>query len=145
MLWNLRSMNWYRPLTRSSLRRIINKPLTLLMMNNPTNIHSLQTNFNPNKTHLQPTLSIASSNIVSFTDYTKRFQIINESLSNNIDILGLLETNLTTKQSKFIHKEILPNYHSFFNSAPNKCRETEVAILLKPTIHSHVIKSKGNM
>src|ERR1044072_2283383 len=138
-------MKWYHSSIRSSLRRTLNNPLIFFIMNNQTNCHSFVSNTTSTPTNSQPTITLASHNIVSFTDYTKRFQIINESLSDNVDILGLSETNLTTKQSKFIHKEILPNYHSFFNSAPNKCRETEVAILLKPTIHSHVIKSKGNM
>jgi exonuclease III len=115
------------------------------MMNNPTNLHSFQTNTSSSKPQSQPTLSLASSNVVSFTDYTKRLQIINESLSNNFDILGLSETNLTSKQSKFVHKEILPNYYSVFNSASDKCRGTGVALLLKHNIAAHVIKTKGNM
>src|ERR1044072_4134068 len=114
-------------------------------MNNPTNSQFLHTIPTSHNSHLQPTLSIAHNNVISFSDYTKRFQIINEALSNNIDILGLSETNLTSKQSKFIHKEILPNYYSVFNSAPDKYKGTGVAILLKPSIASHVIKSKGNL
>src|ERR1043165_9903852 len=113
-------------------------------MSNLTNSQSLHTNPTPHTSYLQPTLSIAHNNVISFSDYTKLFQIINEALSNNIDILGLSETNLTSKQSKFIHKELLPNYYSVFNSAPDKCKGTGVAILLKPSIASHVIKSKGN-
>src|ERR1043165_9154194 len=114
-------------------------------MSNPTNSQSFHTNPTSHNSCLQSTISLASHNIISFTDYIKRFQIINESLSNNIDILGLSETNLTSKQSKFIHKELLPNYYSVFNSAPDKCKGTGVAILLKPSIASHVIKSKGNL
>ena len=114
-------------------------------MSNPTNSHSLHTNPTSHNSYLQPTLSIAHNNVISFSDYTKLFQIINEALSNNIDILGLSETNLTSKQSKFIHKEMLPNYYSVFNSAPNKCKGTGVAILLTPSITSHVIKSKENL
>src|ERR1044072_5113456 len=114
-------------------------------MNDPTNSQSLNTNTTPHNSYLQPTLSIAHNNVISFSDYTKRFQIINEALSNNINILGLSETNLTSKQSKFIHKELLPNYYSVFNSAPDKCKGTGVTILLKPSIASHIIKSKGNL
>src|ERR1043165_1616519 len=114
-------------------------------MSDPTNSQSLHTNPTPHNSYLQPTLSIAHNNVISFSDYTKRFQIINEALSNNFDILGLSETNLTSKQSKFVHKEILPNYYSVFNSASDKCRGTGVALLLKHNIAAHVIKTKGNM
>src|ERR1043165_7501624 len=113
-------------------------------MSDPTNSQSLHTNLSSHNSYIQPTLSIAHNNVISFSDYTKRFQIINKALSNNIDILGLSETNLTSKQSKFIHKEILPHYYSIYNSASDKCRGTGVTLLLKPNIASHVIKSKGN-
>jgi len=114
-------------------------------MNVPTNQHS----FNNNKqSSTSPashtTISIATHNIISFNDYTKRLQIINESLSNNIDILGLSETNLTSKQSKFVKKELIPKYNSYFSSSSNKCRGTGVAILLTPILNAHVIHSKGN-
>src|ERR1044072_5568805 len=115
------------------------------MMNTPTDNHSFNNKHNFTSSTSQPTIFIASHNIISFTDYTKRLQIINESMSNNNDILGLSETNLTSKQSKFIRKELLPNYHSFFSSASDRCKGTGVAILLKNHIASHVIKSKGNM
>src|ERR1044071_7347170 len=114
-------------------------------MSNPTNSHSLHINPPSHNSYLQPTLSIAHNNVISFSNYTKRFQIINESLSSNIDILGLSKINLTSKQSKFIHKELLFNYYSIFNSASDKCKGTGITILLKPSIASHVIKSKGNL
>src|ERR1043165_5078962 len=114
-------------------------------MNNPTNSHSFIPQQTSTSTLLQSTISIASNNIISFTNYTKRLQIINEALSNNIDILELAETNLSTKQSKFIHKELLPNYYSFFSSTSNKCKGTGVTLLLKCDIHTHMIKFKENM
>ena len=82
------------------------------MMNTPTDNHSFNNQNNPKSSISQSTISIASHNIISFTDYIKRLQIINESLHNNIDILGLAETNITSKQSKHIKKELLPNYNS---------------------------------
>ena len=114
------------------------------MMNTPTDNHSFNNKHNPKSSTSQSTISIASNNVIAFTDYTKRLQIIHESLYNNIDILGLSETNLTSKQSKFVKKEILLNYNSYFSSSPNKCKGTGVAILLKPTLNAHVIHSKGN-
>src|ERR1044072_2472547 len=113
------------------------------MMNTPTDNHSFNNKHNYNSLTSQSTISIASHNVISFTDYTKRLQIIHESLYNNIDILGLSETNLTSKQSKFVKKEILSNYNSYFSSSPNKCKGTGVVILLKPTLNAHVIHSKG--
>src|ERR1044072_3621296 len=114
------------------------------MMNTPIDNHSFSNKTNSKPLTSQSTISIASHNIISFIDYTKWLQIINESLYNNVDILGLSETNLTSKQSKFVKKELLPNYNSYFSSSPNKCKETGVAILLKPTINAHVIHSNGN-
>src|ERR1044072_1023926 len=114
------------------------------MMNTSTNTHSFNNNLNSNSSISQSTISIASHNIISFTDYTKRLQIINESLHNNVDILGLSETNLTSKQSKFVKKELLLNYNSYFSSSSNKCKGTGVAILLKPTLNAHVTHSKGS-
>src|ERR1044072_8881508 len=114
------------------------------MMNTPTDNHSFNNNTNTKPSISQSTIFIASHNIISFTDYTKRLQIINESLSNNIDILGLSETNLTSKQSKFVKKELLPKYNSYFSSSTNKYKGTGIAILLKPTLNAHVIHSKRN-
>src|ERR1043165_3146077 len=114
------------------------------MMHTPTDNHSFNNKHNPKSSTSQSTISIASNNVISFTDYTKRLQIIHESLYNNIDILGLSETNLTSKQSKFVKKEILSNYNSYFSSSPNKCKGTGVAILLKPTLNAHVTRSKEN-
>src|ERR1044072_5947631 len=114
------------------------------MMNTPTDTHSFNNNLHSKSSTSQSTISIASHNVIFFTDYTKRLQIINKSLYNNIDILGLSETNLTSKQSKFIKKELLSNYNSYFSSSTNKCQGTGVAILLKPIINAHVIRSKGN-
>src|ERR1044072_8339139 len=102
------------------------------MMNTPTDNHSFNNKHNFTSSTSQPTIFIATHNIISFTDYTKRLQIINESLSNNIDILGLSETNITSKQSKFIKKELLPIYNLYFSSSTNKCKGTGIAILLKP-------------
>src|ERR1043165_3226336 len=114
------------------------------MMNTPTDTHSFNNNLDSKSSTSQSTISIASHNIISFTDYTKRLQIINESLYNNVDILGLSETKHTSKQSKFDKKELLSKYNSYFSSSSNKCKGTGVAILLKPTINAHVIHSKGN-
>src|ERR1043165_9507905 len=113
-------------------------------MNVPTNQHSFNKQNTPTSPNSQPIISIATHNIISFTDYTKRLQIINESLLNNIDILCLSKTNLTSKQSKFVKKEILLKYNSYFSSSTNKCKGTGVAILLKPSMNAHVIRSKGN-
>src|ERR1044072_10040888 len=104
------------------------------MMNIPTDNHSFKNNTISKSYIPQSTISIASHNIISFTDYTKRLQITNESLYNNVDILGLSKTNLTSKQSKFVKKEFLPNYNSYFSSSTNKCKGTGVAILLKLTL-----------
>src|ERR1043166_10172331 len=114
------------------------------MMNTPTDTHSFNNTLISKSLTSQSTISIASNNVISFTDYTKRLQIIHESLHNNIDILGLSETNLTSKQSKFVKKEILSTYNSYFSSSPNKCKGTGVAILLKPTLNAHVTHSKGS-
>ena len=114
------------------------------MMNTPTDNHSFNNQNNSKSSTSQSIISIASHNIVAFTDYTKRLQIINESLYNNIDILGLAETNITSKQSKHIKKELLPTYNSYFSSSNTKCKGTGVAILLKPILNAHVIRSKGN-
>ena len=114
------------------------------MMNTPTDNHSFSNKTNSKPLTSQSTISIASHNIISFTDYTKQLQIINESLYNNIDILGLLETNLISKQSKYVKKELLLKYNLYFNSSTKKCKETGIAILLKPTLNAHVIRSKGN-
>src|ERR1044072_3094725 len=114
------------------------------MMNTPTDNHSFKNNTNSKSSTSQSTISIATHNIISFTDYTKHLQIINESLYNNVDILGLSKTNLTSKQSKFVKKEILSKYNSYFSSSTNKCKGTGIAILLKLTMNAHVIRSKGN-
>src|ERR1043165_1705343 len=108
-------------------------------MNVPTNQYSFNNKKQkPTFPISQSTISIATHNIISFNDYTKRLQIINESLSNNVDILGLSETNLTSKQSKFVKKELLPNYNFYSSSSPNKCKGTGITILLKPAISAHV-------
>src|ERR1044071_7287810 len=105
------------------------------MMNTSTDNHSFNNKTNSKSPTSQSTISIASHNIISFIDYTKQLQIINESLYNNVDILGLSETNLTSKQSKYVKKELLSNYNSYFSSSPNKCKGTGVAILLKPKLN----------
>ena len=74
-----------------------NKSPNPFIMIDPTNCHSFEPITTSIPTNSQPTISLASYNIISFTDYTKCLQIINEYLSNNIDILGLSETNLTFK------------------------------------------------
>src|SRR5688572_33116101 len=116
-------------------------------MNNPTNQQSLPSDNNNNYNHniLHTTLNIATNNIISFSDYTKRIQIINEAYLNHIDILGLSETNISSKQSSYIKKEISSKYIPFFNNDSSKFKPkgSGVGILVKPHLAPYITSHKG--
>ena len=90
-------------------------------------------------------MNISTHNIISFSDYTKRIQIINEAYINHTDILGLSKTNITSKQSLHIKKEISNKFVSFFNNDSSKFKPkgSGVAILVKPLLAPYITNHKG--
>ena len=118
-------------------------------MNDLTNIHSFPSSLNNNQPQKnivsQTTLNIATNNVISFSDYTKRQQIINEAYLNQIDILGISETNITSKQSIFIKKEIANQYTFLYNNDTSRFnpKGSGVAILIKTKFTPYIIGHKG--
>src|SRR5688572_8276519 len=89
-------------------------------------------------------LNIATHNIVTFRDTIKNNQIIEHALINNIQILGVSETNIPFKQLSLIKKNLNPSYTYFFNSNKTSSKGNGVGILIHNSIKDHVFYSLGD-
>ena len=68
--------------------------------------------------HNSHILKVTCHNVISFVNPTKQNQVIQEALLNQIDILGLSETNLPTASTKF-QKSHLPSEYTYFFASDN--------------------------
>ncbi len=88
-------------------------------------------------------LKVACHNVVSFVNTTKQNQVIQEALLNNIDILGLSETNLPTASIKFQKSHLLADYTYFFASDKHH-KGSGVALCVKSAIADYVFYHTSN-
>jgi len=88
-------------------------------------------------------LNVATHNIVSFNDPIKQEQIIHNCTLNNIDILGISETNIPNDHIKHINKSLDKTYTYFFNSARSKCRGNGVGLIINSSIASNIFYHHG--
>src|SRR6266511_2438059 len=88
--------------------------------------------------------NIATHNVVTFKDPVKQNQIIQHGIINNIDIIGISETNIPHHQIKHVKKNLNNTYTCYFNAAKSKCKGNGVGLLVKSSIASHIFYSYGN-
>src|SRR3989337_3538652 len=88
-------------------------------------------------------LNVATHNIVSFNDPIKQEQIIHNCILNNIDILGISETNISNDHIKHINKSLDKTYICFFNSARSKCRGNGVGLIINSSLASNIFYHHG--
>ncbi len=93
-----------------------------------------------NNSHI---LKVACHNVVSFVNTTKQNQVIQEALLNNIDILGLSETNLPTASIKF-QKSHLPADYTYFFASDKHHKGSGVALCVKSAIADYVFYHTSN-
>ena len=89
---------------------ITNKKTKSNHANTPNNNISLTSSLLSNP----DSLNIATHNVVSFNDPVKQEQIIHNCILNNIDIIGIAETNIPNDQIKHINKSLNKTYTYFF-------------------------------
>src|SRR6266498_402368 len=80
---------------------------------------------------------IANHNVMSFVNSTKQNQIIQEALLNNIDILGLSETNLPFEDTKF-QKSHLPEDYVYFFESTKLHKGSGVGLCIKKALSNHI-------
>ncbi len=74
---------------------------------------------------------------MSFVNPTKQNQVIQEALLNNIDILGLSETNLPFGDVKFQKSHLSDDYVYFFESAKLH-KDLGVGLYIKKALSNHI-------
>jgi len=82
-------------------------------------------------------LKIAHHNVISFVNSTKQNQIIQEVFLNNIDILGLSETNLPYKDAKF-QKFYFPEDYVYFFESTKLHKGSSVDLCIKKALSNHI-------
>ncbi len=88
-------------------------------------------------------LKVACHNVVSFVNPTKQNQVIQEALLNNIDILGLSETNLPSASTKF-QKSHLPDDYTYFFASDKQHKGSGVALCVKSAIADYIFYHTSN-
>ncbi len=88
-------------------------------------------------------LKIAYHNIVSFVNPTKQNQVIQEVLLNQIDILGLSETNLSSASIKF-QKSHLPSDYTYFFASNTHHKGSDVALCVKISLADYIFYHTSN-
>ena len=93
-----------------------------------------------NNSHI---LKVAYHNVVSFVNPTKQNQVIQEALLNQIDILGLSETNLPNASIKF-QKSHLPADYTYFFASDKQHKGSGVALCVKLAIADYIFYHTSN-
>jgi exonuclease III len=106
-------------------------PLSLQLNNIPSPIRK-----NKEKHKLTDILTIGTININYLTDY-KQNMITNIMNETQIHILGIAETHLTNKQTKYYLKND-QKYIGFFNNDDTTVRETGVGIIIDREYAKHI-------
>src|SRR3954453_22781132 len=97
------------------------------MINTPNNNTSFNNQKIITKKKLHP-LRIMTQNIQGLTMLSKQNQVLQTMSINNIDILGLSETKLTNKSSKYIYKNN-SEYVSYFDNRNEHTMSSEVGLI----------------
>lgn len=95
---------------------------------------------NTNNTNISPEflLNIGTLNVRTLNDL--KFQNIVDLINKqNLDVLGLTETNVTSRQLKFMALNKLPN-HEIFGESNNTTRGTGVALIVNKNISKYISK-----
>ncbi len=87
--------------------------------------------------HNPHVLKIACHNVVSFVFPTKQNQVIHEALLNNIDILGLSETNLPCASTKF-QKSHLPSEYTYFFASAKHHKGSGITLCVKTSLADYI-------
>src|SRR3990170_6616142 len=96
--------------------------------------------FNESLINNKDILKIATHNIRSLCSPLKQ-QLLIQTLENyKIDIMGISETNLSTRKLRHIHRKLDVNYNYFF-SADKRYRGSGVGILVHRSIAAHIFNS----
>src|SRR6266496_2569242 len=82
-------------------------------------------------------LKVMCHNIVSFVNPTKQNQVIQEVLLNQIDILGLSETNLPTASTK-LQKSHLPSEYTYFFASDKHHKGSGVTLCVKFSLTDYI-------
>src|SRR6266511_3370534 len=82
-------------------------------------------------------LKIATHNVRSLTSPITQ-QLLIQTINNyNIDIIGIAETNLSSKNTRYIHKSLDPNFAYYFSS-DTRCKGSGVGIIVRSSIAKHI-------
>ena len=87
-------------------------------------------------------LTIATHNVQSLSNNIKQNQLIQHLQLNNIDILGLSETNLKPIEAKHFHLHNSQDYIYFFSCSTNNHVSTGVGLIVNKNISMHIF-NKG--
>ncbi len=93
--------------------------------------------------HNSHILKVACHNVVSFVNPTKQNQVIQEALLNQIDILGLSETNLPTASTKF-QKSHLPSEYTYFFASDKHHKGSGIALCIKSSLADYIFYHTSN-
>ncbi len=88
-------------------------------------------------------LKVACHNVISFINPTKQNQVIQKALLNQIDILGLSETNLSNASTKFQKSHLLSDYTYFFASDKHH-KGSGVALCIKSSLADYIFYYTSN-
>ena len=88
------------------------------------------------------TFFLATNNIRGLCEPTKQTQLINFIESNNIDIMGISETKLTSRTAEFILKNY-DDYLSWWNCDDSNQAGSGVGLIMKKHIAQYVQSVKG--
>ncbi len=93
-----------------------------------------------NNSHI---LKVTCHNVVSFVNPTKQNQVIQETLLNQIDILGLSETNLSNVSTKF-QKSHLPSNYTYFFESDKQHKGSGVTLYVKSSLADYIFYHTSN-
>src|SRR5947209_2372924 len=91
---------------------------------------------------IENTFLLATNNIRGFCELTKQTQLINFIESNNIDIMSISETKLTSRTAEFILKNH-DDYLSWWNCDNLNQASFGVGLIIKKHIAQYVQSVKG--
>src|SRR6266498_3906072 len=93
--------------------------------------------------HNSHILKVTCHNVISFVNPTKQNQVLQEVLLNQIDILGLSETNLPTASTKF-QKSHLPSDYTYFFASDKNHKGSGVALCVKSVLADYIFYHTSN-
>ena len=89
-------------------------------------------------------LTIATHNVQSISNHIKQNQLLQHMLLNNIDVLGISETNLKLQEAKTFHLHNNSDYTYFFSSNKEQPIGSGVGLIVKKNIAMHIF-NHGNV